>query len=85
MAEIVYILCGLASIACALLLYRGYHRTGARLLLWSALCFLCLSANNILLFCDKVLFPDIYLAPWRSLSALLGLSLLLYGLIIDSE
>ena len=36
---LVYTLCFLTSSACALLLARNYRRTGARLLLWSALCF----------------------------------------------
>ena len=39
------------------LLFRGYARTGARLLFWSGLCFVGLSVNNVLLFFDFVVFP----------------------------
>jgi hypothetical protein len=91
MAEAVYVLCALTSLACAVLLMRGYLRTQARLLLWSSLCFVCLTANNLLLFADKVLFPEVLdvigvpFAIWRALVALLGLGLLMFGLIWESE
>lgn len=91
MAEAVYVLCALTSLACAVLLMRGYLRTRARLLLWSSLCFVCLTLNNVLLFADKVIFPDINevlgvpFAIWRAFIAVLGLGLLLFGLIWDSE
>jgi uncharacterized protein DUF5985 len=85
MAEAIYILCGATSLACAVLLWRGYQRSRARFLLWSGLCFLCLACNNILLFVDLVLLPDRDLSAARSLSALTGLVLLLYGLIWDSD
>lgn len=85
MVETVYILCGLAGLACALLLWRGYRRSRARLLLWSSLCFIGLTLNNALLFTDKVIFPDMNLSLWRSAAALIGLLLLIYGLIWDAE
>jgi hypothetical protein len=86
MAEAVYILCALASLACAILLLRGYRKTAARHLLWSGLCFAGLAANNILLFVDKVIFPtDINLSVWRSAVALVALSVLLYGLVWDTS
>lgn len=85
MAEAVYLGCALASLSCAILLFRGYIRSRARLLLWSSLCFMCLFANNALLFADKVLFPDVYLSLWRTGSAVLGIVLLLYGLIWETE
>lgn len=34
------------------LLFRAYAANGMRLLLWSALCFVGLSVNNVLLFFD---------------------------------
>ena len=86
MAETVYILCALTSIACAALLLRGYARSRTRLLLWSSLCFVGLALNNVLLFLDKVVFaggPDLTLA--RSLTALGALLVLVYGLIWDSD
>lgn len=86
MASAVYILCAITALACALLLWRGYRRTGARLLLWSALCFLALTANNIALFVDLVVLPtEVDLTLVRSGLALLGLVLLLYGLIWEAE
>ena len=87
MAEAVYVLCALTSIACAVMLLRGYLKTRARFLLWSSLCFVALMFNNLLLFVDNVMFPDRQLIDpaGRSLVALVGLSLLLYGLIWDAE
>jgi hypothetical protein len=34
------------------LLLRGYRRTGMRLLLWSGICFICLSGSNLVLVAD---------------------------------
>ena len=59
MAEAVYILCALTSLACAAMLLRGYARSRARFLLWSGLCFVGLTINNVLLFVDKVVFPEV--------------------------
>lgn len=85
MAEGVYVLCALTSIACAVLLTRGYARSRARFLLWSALCFIGLAANNVLLFLDLAVLPRVDLSLWRSLTALAGLALLLFGLVWDVE
>lgn len=85
MAEVVYALCGLMSLACAVLLWRGYRRTRARLLLWSSLCFIGLTGNNLLLFIDKVVLPDINFSDPRGYLALGSLLLLLYGMIWDAE
>jgi hypothetical protein len=41
------------------LLFRGYLRTGLRLLFWSALCFVFLSVNNVLLFLDMTVYAEI--------------------------
>jgi drug/metabolite transporter superfamily protein YnfA len=85
MAETVYILCGLTSIACTFLLWRGYRKSKARFLMWSSLCFAALGANNIVLFVDLVLLPNVDLLMLRTLIALVGLLILLYGLIWDAE
>ena len=85
MAEAVYAMCAVASLVCAVLLWRGYRRSRARLLLWSSLCFVGLTANNSLLFVDRVMFPDINLSVWRSGAALVGVLLLIYGLVWDAE
>jgi hypothetical protein len=85
MAETVYVLCAATSAACALLLLRAHRRTGTRLLLWSALCFIGLAVNNAILVVDLVLVPDVDLSTWRLVPAVVGLALLLYGLIWESE
>jgi hypothetical protein len=91
MAAIVYILCALTSLACAVMLWRGFAQSRARFLMWSSLCFAALAINNILLFVDKVVLPNvesvggISFAVWRSAAALIGLALLIYGLIWDAE
>lgn len=81
----VYVLCMLTSLACAALLYRGYTRSRAHLLLWAAICFLGLTINNLLLFCDRIVFPDIDLLLLRQISTALSLGVLIYGLIWDAE
>lgn len=84
MATVVYALCALTSLACALLLFRGYHETRARLLFWSAICFAGLALNNVLLFIDMRIVPAEDLSVWRSIPALLGLASLIYGLVWES-
>lgn len=81
MAELVYLLCAATSIMCAVLLLRGYRASRTRLLFWASLCFLGLALNNILLFVDLILLPDIELFWWRTAPALVGMMILLFGLI----
>lgn len=57
MAELIYSLCALTSVACAWLSLRGYQRSGHRLLFWGGLCCLGLSVNNVLLVLDKRALP----------------------------
>lgn len=84
MIHIVYILCALTSMACAVLLLRGYFRTKVRLLLWSGLCFVGLALNNALLVLgSSSLMTD--LSNWRTLPALAGAAVLVYGLVWDSR
>ena len=85
MGQAVYILGVLTTLACAVLLLRGYAHTKRRLLLWSGLCFVGLTISNILIFVDLVMFPQVDLYVWRLSAAALGMTLLLYGLIWDSE
>jgi hypothetical protein len=84
MAEAVYVLCALTSIACAVLLWRGHARTGNRLLLWSGACFGWLALNNVLLFMDLVMLPGVDLSLWRSATAVAGVATLLWGLIWEA-
>lgn len=85
MAEIVYLLCALTSAVCAVLLLRAHRRTGTRLLLWSGLCFVGLAVNNAALVVDLLVVPDTDLATWRLVPSVAGISLLLYGLVWDTE
>lgn len=85
MAETIYCLCTLTSLACAWLLLRSYARTHFRLLLWSGLCFVVMTLNNVLLVLDKLVFPMADLLLLRLVSALVAVALLLYGLIDEKE
>ncbi|HSO02549.1 MAG TPA: DUF5985 family protein [Gaiellaceae bacterium] len=85
MATAVYLLCSLASVACAVLLWRGWKRSRSRLLLWSACCFVLLAANNAILFVDLSVWTDVDLAAWRTGTGLAGLVVLLSGLIWESR
>ena len=82
---VLYAVAVLTSGACAFLLFRGYLRRRLRLLMWSAICFICLTINNVALFVDLVVFPDIDLRLARLIPALVGMTLLLYGFIWDSD
>jgi hypothetical protein len=81
----VYTLCFLTAAACALLLARNYRRTGARLLLWSALCFLLLAANNLVVILDLLVLPDRDFRLLRHGLALAAVGTLLFGFIWDLE
>lgn len=85
MALLIYILCALASLVCAVLLWRGHRQSGARLLRWSALCFVGLFLNNVLLIVDTHLIATVDLALYRMLPALIGALVLVYGLVWDTE
>lgn len=81
-AQLVYALCSLTSIACAILLLKAYCGNRTPLLLWTGICFGLLALSNILLFIDLVLTgPAIDLSVYRNgLTAAAHLVLLL-GLI----
>ena len=74
----------LTSLVCMVLLFRGYAASRVRLLLWSALCFVFLTANNFFLVVDLA-NPEIDFRAYRLISALLGVSFLLYGFIREAE
>lgn len=78
---IVYFLCFATSGACAWMLGRNYRRMGAPLLLWSALCFVFLAANNFVVIIDLLVVPDWDLRILRLLLSLTAVGLLLYGFI----
>ena len=82
---IVYILCAATSALCAALLVRGYRQSGARLLFWSALCFIGLALNNVLLIIDVQHVTRFDLITVRLIPALIGVAVLLYGLIWETR
>jgi hypothetical protein len=84
-ANIVYVLCAATSTLCAALLIRGYRSSHARLLLWSAVCFVGLALNNILLLVDVTVFAGIGFSTWRMVPAVLGTGALLYSLIWEAQ
>ena len=82
---VVYALCALTSIACAALLLRAWMRTRVRLLFWSGLCFVGLALNNTLLFIDVRMLPQTDLSVVRTIPALLGAAILIFGLVWESR
>jgi hypothetical protein len=85
MGPMIFGLCALAAATCAYLLLQAYSRGGYRLLLWSGLCFVALTLNNLALVVDKIIVPHIDLSIVRVSLALVAMSVLLYGLIWDAE
>ena len=83
---LVFFLCAVTSVVCMALLIRGWRRTRTRLLLWTAICFVGLAANNLLVFVDLVVFPEeISLVPFRHVTSLLAVSALLWGFVWESD
>jgi hypothetical protein len=83
--NLVYILCAATSTLCAILLIRGYRRSRARLLLWSAACFIGLALNNVLLVIDLRTGTAVDLSVWRMIPAVLGAGALLYALVWETQ
>lgn len=82
---VIYLLCLAASVGCASLLARSYFRSRTRLLLWSAICFLFIALNNLLVVVDLLVLPSIDLVPLRRLASLAAVSVLLFGFIWETE
>lgn len=85
MAALVYALGTLVTLVCAALLLRAYAKARMPLLLWSGLCFALLTVSNALLFVDLVLVAEVTLYVARLSTAALGMLLLVYGLVFESE
>jgi hypothetical protein len=85
MAALVYSLGTLVTLVCAVLLLRAYAKARTALLLWSGLCFALLTISNALLFIDLMLLPEITLYVARLATAAVGMMLLIYGLVFESE
>jgi hypothetical protein len=81
----VYSLCFATSSLCAFLLVRSYLATRARLLFWSAGCFILLAINALLVILDILVFPDVDFGLWRPAIGLAAVAVLLFGFIWDVE
>lgn len=83
MPEVVYALCALLSVSCAVFLFRGFKSSRVRLLFWGSLAFSMIALNNLILFADLVVFPEIDFGGGvlRNLAGAIGAALLLFGLI----
>ena len=80
-----YLLAIVTSLGCTILLTREYLARRLRLLLWSAICFVGLTVNNLVLVVDRVLYPNVDLRPVRLGAALVGMVFLLYGFVWEAE
>ena len=85
MAALIYSLCALTCVTCAVLLLRSYAQTRTTLLLWSGLCFVGLTVSNVILVLDRLVFPDMDLTTFRLGAALIALLLMLGALIWENE
>ena len=81
----IYLLCAATCLGCAVLLLRGYKRTGVRLLLWSGLCFALLMLENLCGYVDIAIVPEMNLIFWRRLPGLAAMGVMVFGLIWDSK
>lgn len=79
--DVLYLLCLLTSLSCCLLLIRSYRRNRSKVLLWTAVCFVLLAVDNLLVVLDLIVFPSIDLSPLRLVATLLAVSSLLIGFV----
>ena len=79
--DVLYLLCLLTSLSCCLLLIRSYRRNRSKVLLWTAVCFVLLAVDNLLVVLDLIVFPSIDLSPLRLIATLLAVSSLLIGFV----
>jgi hypothetical protein len=84
-ATVVYCLCFATSAGCGWLLVRSYIRTRTALLLWTAVCFVLLAANNFLVVMDLVFLPNVDLRFARLAVNAAALATLLYGFIWELD
>ena len=85
MAELIYGLCTLLSLAIAVMLWRQHRRVPTRMIYWTALCFTGLALSNLVLVLDKLVVPEFDLRILRHSLSLLSIGLLLFGLIYEDE
>jgi hypothetical protein len=84
-SAVIYGLCALTALICAVLLLRAYASTRSRPLFWSGLCFAGLTVSNVLLVLDRIVLPFVDLTTPRLLVGLVALLLLIYGLVMGDD
>jgi len=85
MAKAIYLLSAMTSLLAAALLLRYYLTRRTPLLLWSCIGFAGLAVNNVLVYVDLIVLPNINLALPRMLAGAAGMLVLLYGLIWETR
>lgn len=85
LADLVYLLCFIASALCAGLLVRQYASSRTPILLWSAACFVFLAFSNLLVVVDQLIVTEANLRPPRLVLTLMAVSVLLFGFIWEVE
>jgi hypothetical protein len=81
MPGLVYILCAITSLVSAVLLLRGAITRRTPLLFWSSLCFFAMALNNVLLYVNFVVLPEVDLLVAARIVTVVGIVLLNIGLI----
>jgi hypothetical protein len=82
MAGVVFLLCGVASVAALGLLVRAYRASGGRLVKWAAVCFAGLAVNNVLLAIDELVLTSDEVT-WRAIPGAIGLLAFVYALTFE--
>jgi hypothetical protein len=85
LAPAVYVLCLISSAVCAWLLIRSYMQSRAQLLLWIALCFALLAANNLAVVLDLLVVTSVDLRLARHLFSLGAVATLLYAFVFELD
>ncbi|HTW33220.1 MAG TPA: DUF5985 family protein [Rhizomicrobium sp.] len=75
----IYLLCFVASATCAAFLARSYARDRMRALFWSGAVFFVLAVDNLLAAIDALFEPAADFFLYRALTALLAVTLVIYG------
>jgi hypothetical protein len=77
----VYSLCFVTSSICAWLLMRSYAGARGQMLFWSALCFVLLALNNLIVVIDLTMLPELDLSLARQAASFIAVGLLVFGFI----
>ena len=85
LAEAIYLLCGLTSLAAAFMLLRHYRQRRTRLLLWSVMAFAGLAVNNVMVYVDLVMFTGVDLSLYRTATGALSMLTLVCGLVWETR